>query len=160
MSCAYKDLADYRPKQKDRPAYQLGQLKIDSWLLPDTLDFIEELNKRHMEYVIDFQEINAVDKISDNIVGLCTYFNKVDILKRELLPYELKLVIFHELGHCILKLDHTPENSLQIMQPTVINDEYYLKQHWKALVETLMTSTNKIDLELYKGKDSYGKRPN
>jgi len=69
------------------------------------LEFIEELNKRHIEYVIDFEEINVVNEISDNIVGLCTYFKKVDILRRDLLPYELKLIVFHELGHAWIS-DH------------------------------------------------------
>jgi hypothetical protein len=158
MSCAYKDIADHRPGKKHRPEYSLDRLNIDPWIKPATMEFIEELNKRHIEYVIDFEEINVVNEISDNIVGLCTYFKKVDILKRDLLPYELRLIVFHELGHCILKLDHLAADSMQIMQPTVINNEYYLKTNWEALIETLMTSTNKINFEFHNDKKvSYGK---
>lgn len=157
-ACGIKDRLDYRLGKKDRPTFELGQIKVDSVLLPDTLEFIQELNKRNKEYVIDFTEMNVVDTMPSLQVGICFYFNKIEILNRRFSDIKKKLIIFHELGHCILKLEHEPENSNTIMQPVLINDDQYIKDNWPQLVETMINSTNKIKFELYNDrKFDYGK---
>lgn len=101
----------------------------------------------------DFKTITIVESapdLVDGVVGVCkTYgvgkaetYREVLLLKSfwDSVSYEAKrTLVFHESSHCALDLGHTAPDSMQIMQPTVLPDEYAIA-HWIELVEFLFAS--------------------
>lgn len=51
---------------------------------------------------------------------------------------QFKELVYHELGHCLLGLQHVPEEPHQIMSPTVNGDSGWLDSNWQALVADMM----------------------
>lgn len=52
----------------------------------------------------------------------------------------LKELMYHELGHCLLGLDHAAQAPHRIMSPNVSGDEQYLKKNWGRLLGELFAS--------------------
>jgi hypothetical protein len=53
----------------------------------------------------------------------------------------LKELIYHELGHCFLGLDHAPESPHSIMSPVLSDDPQWLEAHWDQLARALFLGT-------------------
>jgi hypothetical protein len=51
----------------------------------------------------------------------------------------LKELMYHELGHCLLGLDHAAQAPHQIMSPNVSGDAEYLQKNWGRLLRELFT---------------------
>lgn len=81
------------------------------------------------------KSIQFVDSMPDDAVGLCyafvysngkPYFRKIEILKSfwdTATPQTKRVLVYHELGHCALDLNHKPVNSPTIMAPYVLSDK-------------------------------------
>jgi hypothetical protein len=53
-------------------------------------------------------------------------------------PYTFKALVYHELAHCLLYYDHTPESDrMNLMNPTLGLDEWEYKENWNLLVDKL-----------------------
>ena len=97
----------------------VGEVSIEDEIMPYFIDFQEEGNKRGLDIDIMNAGIDGVfDSINGVAAGQCAtytdgsstirvdkaYWDQVHHLKKELL-------IFHELGHCYLKRNHTDEET-------------------------------------------------
>ena len=49
----------------------------------------------------------------------------------------LKEIVYHELGHCLLNLEHAQQNPHTIMSPQMSLDGKWLSSHWQDLVKGL-----------------------
>lgn len=56
----------------------------------------------------------------------------------------LKELMYHELGHCLLGLDHAAPSPHKIMSPAVSGDAKFLESHWTRLVQELFTSRTNL----------------
>jgi len=93
-----------------------------------------------------------VDQFKDPstpVVGQCqsleysgTFYKKrmwnIEILKREYSPNQLRELLFHELGHCIYKLDHR-DDKLAIMNP-YLSSEKQLVPAWDEMLQDFIDS--------------------
>lgn len=81
-----------------------------------------------------------------NILGRCYYepFSKIEIKRKsweKMNHYEQEILMWHELGHCILDLEHTNKQfpsgmPISLMYPVVLNP-YYYKTHRKYYIKEL-----------------------
>ena len=124
--------------------------EVDAQLRPYYDQFINDASIRRtrlntgLETVKLVSEIASPDKDKDTrIIGVCIWhyyengvaLRNVEIVKSLLSdPIQLKLVVYHELGHCLLNLDHTPNNSQQIMDPISDLSSEYASKNWNDLV--------------------------
>jgi hypothetical protein len=60
---------------------------------------------------------------------------RIDPKKVRVGTCSFKEAVYHELGHCVLNLDHSNLNN-EIMSPTIL-EEWVCKQDWDRLVENL-----------------------
>lgn len=136
-------------EQKNSKTYQL----VDSALWPHFETFEQVAFKRGID--LDLRELEVTGAISDipeaNVAGTCrygthihqvtidrSYWNSASHLQRE-------MVVFHELGHCVLAISHRESDNgeglcLSIMNSgttncrvayTSQNREYYLDELFK-----------------------------
>lgn len=85
-------------------------------------------------------------KDKDGMVGFCQQYTQgFQIVKGEVrldqafwdtATYETKrLLVYHELGHCVLDLSHTAQDSETIMQPILMSDGEINSIGWDNLVD-------------------------
>lgn len=92
----------------------------------------------------------------DHTIGLCSYYqysdgsvaSHVQILRQpsdgiDWDTIQLETVVYHELGHCLLGLGHTPDDSHQIMEPVAIMDDDEIISNWNDLVKYEFNSETK-----------------
>lgn len=91
---------------------------IDITYLSHYKNFIEEANKRGLDYSNISVEI--VNNENLDIPATCFFkIRRIEINPQTILYYEtlfegyIELVIFHELGHCILNLNHDGEGIMR-----------------------------------------------
>jgi hypothetical protein len=78
------------------------------------------------------------------VVGQCNmmYYEDGSLAKSNIIVKEMnnpimaKALLYHELGHCILDLDHTSEESQTLMSPNMFSSKYYTN-NWDRLVKDL-----------------------
>lgn len=78
---------------------------------------------------------------SDITVAYCVPGERVVVSRKKwetLEPIEKKVLIFHELGHCALNMDHTSKDSVDIMTPELLDPEL-ASDNWGYLVGELFT---------------------
>lgn len=110
---------------------------IDKQLRPYVNQFLKYCHQYERDcssiadFKIEFDSLADVKVFFPGVVGICTpadktilinteYFNEEGFARREQL-------VFHELGHCILKLDHTDPDTIQIMHPSTLPGNVYLQ---------------------------------
>lgn len=118
-------------------------------LLPDYQAFIETAVKQHVTLNSRLRNVELVDSIDTNnpngrTIGLCTVastndgqvaYRDVQIVKDVANdPILLRVVMFHELGHCLLSLEHTGTENKQIMDAIIDIDDAYAVENWDSLV--------------------------
>lgn len=95
----------------------------------------------------DTREIKFVDSLAsqgDSVIGVCITYTQGDVevyRELELLSsfwstaslQSRHTLLFHELGHCALDLNHVPEGSGAIMEPIILNDSF-AQSNWPSLV--------------------------
>jgi len=105
-------------------------------------DFIRDAAMHGRIVAPQVLRILKYEVLEEPSVGLCTtYFNAFDDgvayteirIHPKLLRCEplLRAVMYHELGHCLMQLDHTERG---IMKATTYSCEYYA-EHWDELVD-------------------------
>lgn len=99
---------------------------------------------RPIEHTV--KSVRIVDEVfGEGMVGYCQQYKKyIEVisgevkLKREFWDrssYEQRrLLVYHELGHCALDLEHTPPDSDTIMQPYLLSDKDIYRVGWDKLV--------------------------
>lgn len=126
--CSIRTLARYhdpefRPYltafQQDAKKYKVGCYSTSS------MHFVTELEKDIAGYCLPGERI---------VISRQTWDNLQDIEKSTL--------IYHELGHCSLGLDHTAPNEWALMNPRLL-PTYMLEGHWDELVEAMFQKAKK-----------------
>lgn len=86
------------------------------------------------------RDIILSDNVKTGIAGYCQSRFAV-VLSRTFWAtadeWERRTLVYHELGHCSLDLDHTDEETLAIMNPYIL-PSYLAEKHWPQLVKVLM----------------------
>jgi hypothetical protein len=96
---------------------------------------------------IKLGEIPPLFTLTSNVVGLCDQNNTQILLSREYwsnaIYLERELLVFHELGHCILMKEHTdPRIDDHIMNPTMMDSNGYQLMYQKLMNELFDCSKN------------------
>lgn len=122
---------------------------IDPAFLPLLNSFKQYANSygKIYDYDISITFVEKYDKA--NVVGQCTgndtitirrsFWNNVNDLQRE-------DVLFHELGHCVMNLDHVPTPSIMNAQTLQL---WYYAAYREELIKELFTGSR--DLNVYEG---------
>ena len=78
-----------------------------------------------------------------NIIGLCNHTSYVVSIREDILknPKQLRMLMYHELGHCMLDRDHTSKKIGQIMSPTVASA--YTEDRWEKLIFNFFKGVDK-----------------
>lgn len=79
------------------------------------------------------------DMPSDRTLAYCIPGNKIVVHKGKwdkLSAMERKTLMYHELGHCALNLDHVGERDFDIMAPDILYPAD-ARRHWNTLVTAL-----------------------
>jgi len=143
-------------------------VKVDKELYSHVVEFVSMCSLVGGEFTIQCEKrllalnkVEYVDAFNDspNVVGRCFYGitlsvpRTVQILKgfADVDSLSMKGLVFHELGHCLLGQDHTTVNSLDLMNPYMMEEEDY-GSYWKILVKKLFDikrlPNEKHDLDL------------
>ena len=124
--------------------------QVDDELKPYYEQFVNDAGIRRTKLNTGLETVKVVNEIESpdkdkgtRVIGVCIwhyYDNGVAVRNIEIVksllsdPIQLRLVVYHELGHCLLNLDHTPNNSKQIMDPISNLSDEYVTQNWNDLV--------------------------
>lgn len=164
------------PKSKDRTYnevhrdYYLPELNIDSRLEGFVQEFVAEADKRNANH-LDVELIRTLKfaKLGDDIAGVCRTWRwavgegishleiMVDEEFKSLKPeWMVRALLFHEMGHCLLRLEHSEEEPRVIMHPRLQRNNYYEK-NWKWLLDDLFKGTKAMfdEIELREIEDDY-----
>lgn len=94
------------------------EFHLDRELKPYYEDFLLEAKKRN--HAVETERLGFVSLVSgERYLGKCIYGEGVLVnkSKTQMDPCTLRVVIFHELGHCLLDLPHNDEpGAVHIMQ--------------------------------------------
>lgn len=100
----------------------------------EAIDKFEKLFKLKVDIDVKVTE-KLLGQTKKEVVGVCYYFPKhIELLERhiKLFPEYTEELVFHELGHCIMKLEH--DNSrLNIMTSYLLPADFYYKNRKKLL---------------------------
>jgi hypothetical protein len=105
----------------------------------------------NIKYLSDIElKTGLVDEERSAVIGLCEIGLKrkitlrLDIFNTNSLAF--KALVWHELGHCLLDLDHTPDNSdLHIMNAYLPN-ERELGKKWSFYTDSLFSFDTRMSL--------------
>lgn len=87
------------------------------------------------------QPIEIEGEDTSEVAGACLIMGhgNIEISRKHWKAFdegERRTLIFHELGHCVLGLDHAKEDANNIMAPYILDSDYTDK-HWKVLTDML-----------------------
>lgn len=128
---------------------------------PHFAEFIEycknssEENKRrcaeNLKYLSSVElKTGIVDETNPNIVGYCEiYIDRKVILRSDMFnvnSLSFKALVWHELGHCLLDLDHTEPNSGSHIMNAYLPSERELGKNWAYYTNGLFNSDIRLNL--------------
>jgi hypothetical protein len=138
-------------------------LKVDDALLKRYVDEFYQLcvDRNHSTCLDRFKKLESVAFVdattiqngepgAENRAGVCYVWSdqynrihktQIQVLNIEWDPKVLEGLIYHELGHCVLGLDHVQggKNNPKMMNPYVYYAELYL-EYWQQMVDELFTT--------------------
>lgn len=99
-------------------------------------NFVAEANTQGIDVSNDDISIHFVDTLQGNMIGLCHDGYEVSLSRlawSSLTEHEKEMLVYHELGHCLLNLGHAP--SPAIMEPVMISQSWYKEHRDEAVYE-------------------------
>ncbi|CAB5221113.1 hypothetical protein UFOVP244_84 [uncultured Caudovirales phage] len=119
---------------------------VDPDLYSTVMDFFRDAKAHRADYCPRLNGITMVDTVADMgyepgslVIGVCKWPRQINILRPywyQASPTLRAALIYHELGHCLLNLDHSSPENINIMAPVILSEEI-LEDHWSALVDKL-----------------------
>ena len=115
-------------------------IQHDRDLHPYVTDFVQDAIAHGRLVFPHTLRILKYEILEEDFVGLCTtYFDfdgsvahtEIRIHPKITCEPLLRAIMYHELGHCLMQLDHTERG---IMKATTYSCEYYA-EHWDELVD-------------------------
>ena len=78
-----------------------------------------------------------------NLIGLCNHTSYVVSIREDILKNlkQLRMLMYHELGHCMLQRKHTSKKIGQIMSPSVASA--YTEAQWEKLIYNFFRGLDK-----------------
>lgn len=78
-----------------------------------------------------------------NIIGLCNHTSYTVSIREDVFknPKQLRMLMYHELGHCMLDRPHTSKKIGQIMSPSVASA--YTEAQWEKLIYRFFKGLNR-----------------
>ena len=119
----------------------------DRYLSDELFDYLLEFQEDAADYGRELASLDRLeydDSLPEGVAGRCTVsFNSYSRfrhikVKSGYLPWQLKGLVYHEFGHCLLGLGHA---NYGIMLSEMQSEEYY-KNNWLDLVKVLFSSTD------------------
>lgn len=109
--------------------------------------------------VINITEVNY---INGGVVGLCSIFmagarrnvivlsrkayeTAPFVVSREVWEWGYKSTLWHELGHCLLELNHYSGTKVDMMSPDMFPPDRVDLEEWESLVERMMMRARQKD---------------
>ena len=120
-------------------AYGQNKPYVDPVLREPVNKWITDCNKYHpmgWEIYYIFDSILVDDNMDPNMLGVCEPGRNVILINRNIIADEflLKLVVYHELGHCILDKRHICDR-ISIMNPNLQRyDREKYEMYWRVLI--------------------------
>lgn len=119
---------------------------IDSELYSTVVDFFRDAKTHHANDCARINGITMANTVADMgyepsslVIGVCMWPRQIKILR----PYWYQAsaalrsaLIYHELGHCLLNLDHSSPENINLMAPVIL-PEQVIEDNWSALVDKL-----------------------
>lgn len=134
----------FKDFEADRPSYY-----IDPELQPYLDEYVKDMEDRGVIVNLDrLYRLELVDSFKDledgkKQLGVCWhrhdhegYYGTVEVLR----GYEdvvTKAITYHELGHCLHKLEHSDEPK-SLMYSTLTTNPKFYEENWSELVEGLV----------------------
>lgn len=97
------------------------------------MEFVDDIEME--ERAVAYCELSIANKFIPRIAFLRSYWNNSSNTTKELL-------MFHELGHCLLNYNHVTSNSNDIMFPTIIDPTYY-RENRDAVLDKFFDPSNR-----------------
>lgn len=164
VSCGTEVVDKTTPVTSERPDNQPSYDEMPNEIKPHFSEFLEyckssqpsdkDTCSKNLEsfYGIVFQE-HPIFKEKPEVIGTCQvyeangkpYARKITISKKmkDYKSLQFKSLIWHELGHCLLDLDHIPFNkAVHMMNPSLM-PEIELGKRWSYLVSTFFSLQKK-----------------
>lgn len=130
--------------------------KVSEDLKPYVVEFFKDCEKygkndECRENLHNLEKISFIETAPDDTLGSCSLVKtealgvvaitngKVGIKKSSFLQSSesaKKMIVYHELGHCILRYQHAPDYSFSILSPTLLEDNL-VNKHENKLIELL-----------------------
>lgn len=143
---------------------------ISSPLLPYVNRFLEFCDYYHTDcsevnrfsiQLVDIPDRSKLYKLLgleyNTTVGLCRNISKeIEVSLayfKSALKEEIEQLVFHELGHCILNLEHTKDSEVNIMNPYTLPGYMYLNNYNQLINE--LFSCNQSCPEVIYNQDHY-----
>lgn len=120
------------------------RMNIHADLKAHTEEFIKDCNKYLGKEKCNpkIQLVMKVRPLADKKLGVCYIYNEPFQYKRKIViddevmgAYNQKLVVYHELLHCLFQLDHF-DDEIDILNTYVVpSNVRYINQYWDYFVE-------------------------
>lgn len=112
-----------------------GKAGYPIYVEPELKPYVSQYATYKLKYIGKPYQPNIFilfDKLKFPTVGMCTTYNdyKYKVIQVDYTFWvkaseaQREILMFHELGHCDLRLDHTDED--RIMNPQLLGGDYYL----------------------------------
>jgi hypothetical protein len=134
----------------------ITKIKIHPILKPYVREFYKEVRKRQQKIHLNLKQVDMVQKFGINelndgeVIGVCYTFsrsfcNHIEIKstsnqkgKPRWKKNELRWTVWHELGHAVLGLEHSPKGIMS----EFISTEPVSKEEWGQMVDYIFKSVN------------------
>jgi len=154
-SCGAEDPDDWIRKLGEKSDFPRQEPSVES-IEQIVNSFIHDCGTMHGADISNLSKIEYIrygDPIIDgkqNVAGVCTSWNSANgsVIKSNIVIKKLdsaisaKVLLYHELGHCVLELGHTQQDPGTIMSPSMLDERYY-QENWTTLVKDLCTKYSK-----------------
>lgn len=143
LGCAKEELPNEYTWKRTARSCSLGA--IASSISPEVLPYVEEFVSDAGRYDANCFKVNTIKMVptlTGGVVGYCRPRITVALSQEywdKSTPTTRRTLVYHELGHCALNLDHGKDDDWNdIMNPYVLPD-YLAENDWYDLVKRLFT---------------------
>jgi hypothetical protein len=149
-ACGTEESDDWRRLSQEQPPPSF-KVEEPTQTLKQILDnFLHDCGTTYEADVSDVSKLEFIrygdpaTEENPTRVGVCLSYHyssgklyKSNITVKQMgTPVRMKALLYHELGHCVLGLDHTDQESKTIMSPFMHNDSFY-EENWDKLVKDM-----------------------
>lgn len=147
-SCVYRGIRDNTDSKPGPCTVQQISPHINKGLMSYVSSFSHDAMLRNIPCYptpsIDFRSGYPSD--NEAMIGYCMLYSQIKFVREYwdmATAQTRRTLVYHELGHCALRLDHSKEDSFDIMNPYILSDNI-TREAWPELVNQLFSPRKKI----------------